>query len=66
MTLSRDKCQFRQSEVTYLGETLTQTGVKPDTSFRGQCLIRWNMSLSNKVSKEIRCSIISDCDLCLN
>ena len=30
MTLSRDKCQFRQTEVTYLGETLTQTGVKPD------------------------------------
>ena len=30
MTLSHDKCQFRQIEVTYLGETLTPSGVKPD------------------------------------
>ena len=30
MTLSRDKCKFRQTEVTYLGETLTPSGVKPD------------------------------------
>ena len=30
MTLSRDKCTFRQTEVTYLGETLTPSGVKPD------------------------------------
>ena len=30
MTLSRDKCKFRQMEVTYLGETLTPSGVKPD------------------------------------
>ena len=29
-TLSRDKCKFRQTEVTYLGETLTPSGVKPD------------------------------------
>ena len=32
MTLGRDKCQFRQTEITYLGETLTQTGVKPDSN----------------------------------
>ena len=30
MTLSKDKCQFRQTEITYLGETLTANGVKPD------------------------------------
>ncbi|CAB4045152.1 Hypothetical predicted protein [Paramuricea clavata] len=30
MTLSQEKCQFRQTEVTYLGERLTQEGVKPD------------------------------------
>ena len=32
MTLGRDKCQFCQTEVTYLGETLTQTGIKPDSN----------------------------------
>ncbi|XP_046857694.1 uncharacterized protein K02A2.6-like [Xenia sp. Carnegie-2017] len=32
MTLSKDKCQFRQTEITYLGETLTAYGVKPDES----------------------------------
>ncbi|CAB4013612.1 Transposon Ty3-I Gag-Pol, partial [Paramuricea clavata] len=30
MTLSKDKCQFRQTKITYLGETLTSNGVKPD------------------------------------
>ena len=30
MTLSKDKCQFRQTKITYLGETLTAHGVKPD------------------------------------
>ena len=30
MTLSQEKCQFRQTEVTYLGERLTQEGVKQD------------------------------------
>ena len=30
MTLSHDKCQFLQIEVTYLGETLTPSGIKPD------------------------------------
>ena len=30
MTLSKDKCQFRQTKITYLGETLTANGVKPD------------------------------------
>ena len=30
MTLSRDKCKFRQTGVTYLGETSTLSGVKPD------------------------------------
>ncbi|CAB4006996.1 Hypothetical predicted protein, partial [Paramuricea clavata] len=30
MKLSREKCQFRQTEITYLGECLTQHGVKPD------------------------------------
>ena len=28
MTLSKDKCQFRQTKITYLGETLTAHGVK--------------------------------------
>ncbi len=32
MTLGRDKCQFRQTEITYFGEKLTQTGVKPDSN----------------------------------
>ena len=32
MTLGRDKCQFRQTEITYLGETLTQAGIKPDSN----------------------------------
>ena len=32
MTLSQEKCQFRQTEVTYLGERLTQEGVKPDAA----------------------------------
>ena len=30
MKLSREKCQFRQTEITYLGECLTQHDVKPD------------------------------------
>ena len=30
MKLSKEKCQFRQTEITYLGERLTQHGVKPD------------------------------------
>ena len=30
MKLSKGKCQFRQTEITYLGERLTQHGVKPD------------------------------------
>ena len=30
MTLSRDKCKFCQTEVTYLGETSTPLGIKPD------------------------------------
>ena len=30
MTLSKEKCQFRQTKITYLGETLTAHGVKPD------------------------------------
>ena len=30
MTLSKDKYQFRQTKITYLGETLTAHGVKPD------------------------------------
>ena len=30
MTLSRDTCKFRQTEVTYLGETFTPSSVKPD------------------------------------
>jgi hypothetical protein len=30
MKLSREKCQFRQTEIIYLGECLTQHGVKPD------------------------------------
>jgi hypothetical protein len=30
MTLSREKCQLRQTEFTYLGEIPTQHGVKPD------------------------------------
>ncbi len=30
MTLSREKCQFRQMEVTYLSVSLTQQGFKPD------------------------------------
>ena len=32
MTLSQEKCQFRQTEVTYLGQRLTQEGVKPDAA----------------------------------
>lgn len=31
MTLSKEKCQFRQTEITYLGERLTQDCVKPDS-----------------------------------
>ncbi|CAB4030046.1 Hypothetical predicted protein [Paramuricea clavata] len=30
MTLSKDKFQFPQTKITYLGETLTANGVKPD------------------------------------
>ena len=30
MKLSKEKCQFRQTEITYLSECLTQHGVKPD------------------------------------
>ena len=30
MKLSKEKCQFRQTEITYLGERLTQQGVQPD------------------------------------
>ncbi len=30
MTLSKDKCQFRQAKITYLGETLTANVVQPD------------------------------------
>ena len=30
MKLSREKCKFRQTEITYLGERLTLHGVKPD------------------------------------
>ena len=32
MKLSREKCQFRQTEITYLGECLTQHCVKPDAA----------------------------------
>ena len=30
LTLSADKCEFRRKEITYLGETLTQDGLRPD------------------------------------
>ena len=30
MTLKKEKCQFRLTQIDYLGETLTQEGVKPD------------------------------------
>ena len=30
MTLSKDKCQFRQTKITYVGETLTANGFQPD------------------------------------
>ena len=30
MTLSKDKCQFRQTKITYLGETLMANGVQPE------------------------------------
>ena len=30
MTLIKEKCQFRLTQIDYLGETLTQEGVKPD------------------------------------
>ena len=30
LALSADKCEFRRKEITYLGETLTQDGLRPD------------------------------------
>ena len=30
MTLNKEKCQFRLTQIDYLGETLSQEGVKPD------------------------------------
>ena len=32
LKLNKDKCKFRQSEVTYLGHLLTSKGMKPDPS----------------------------------
>ena len=30
MTLNKEKCKFHLTQIDYLGETLTQEGVKPD------------------------------------
>ena len=32
MTMNREKCMFRMTEVTYLGHKLTGEGVKPEQS----------------------------------